>query len=64
MGKHLNGKSDEQSSFFMQLANIHLPKDNPDTEEQTVGTVEYILWMVGITVVLFFLRLFFPFIFA
>jgi hypothetical protein len=42
-------KSKEHSSFFFQLVNKHLPSDNNHEEEQSLGTKECILWMIGIT---------------
>ena len=43
-----NNKSEEHSSFFLQLVNKHLPSDDAHKEERSIGTKEFILWMVGV----------------
>lgn len=59
----VNNKSEEYSSFFLQLVNKHLPSDDAYEEERSMGTKEFILWLVGITSGLFFLRAIFSLLF-
>jgi hypothetical protein len=58
-----NNKSEEHSSFFLQLVNKHLPSDDAHKEERSIGTKEFILWMVGVIAGLFILRIVFSLLF-
>jgi len=59
MAENVNNNSEENSSFFFQLVNKHLPSDDSQKEEQSINTKEFILWIVGITAGLFILRIVF-----
>jgi hypothetical protein len=59
----IHNKSEEHSSFFFQLVNKHLPSDDAHEDERSLGTKEYILWMVGIMAGLFILRAVFSLLF-
>jgi hypothetical protein len=63
MDDQVNDKSEEHSSFFLQLVTKHLPNDDVHKEERSMDTKEFIFWMVGITAGLFILRTVFSFLF-